>query len=124
MRRRLRQACGGVVIKCLTDKQENVTNEDCRKELFGVEKLQGKDWRNDAVLREACQEDVNQYCAEVEVSEKQRRGLFPCVCRPSRSRAVAAATKRLAGPRLRQVPETRRVSTVGSSRSELGRVFR
>jgi len=60
------QACGGVVIKCLTDKQANVTNEDCRKELFGVEKMQGKDWRNDAVLREACQEDVNQYCAEVE----------------------------------------------------------
>jgi len=60
------QACGGTVIKCLTEKEENITNTDCRNELFGVEKKEGKDWRNDAVLKEACEEDVNTYCSEVE----------------------------------------------------------
>lgn len=50
------QACGGTVIKCLTEKEENITNTDCRNELFGVEKKEGKDWRNDAV-RATCSED-------------------------------------------------------------------
>jgi len=60
------QACGGTVIDCLKSKRDNITNEDCNTELFGVEKNEGKDWRTDAVLKEACQDDVLQFCADVE----------------------------------------------------------
>jgi hypothetical protein len=51
------QACGGVVMKCLADKQEMVTNAKCRKELFVLEKKQVNDWRKDAVLNEVRHSD-------------------------------------------------------------------
>eukprot|EP00854_Cymbomonas_tetramitiformis_P013737 gene13737-16236_t len=60
------QACGGTVLKCLRDHQENITSDNCKKELFSVEKKQGNDYRTDAVLKESCVEDVEKFCVDVE----------------------------------------------------------
>lgn len=59
------QACGGTVIACLKEKQENITSDDCKSELFKTEVKESKDVRNDAVLKEACQDDMNQFCADI-----------------------------------------------------------
>lgn len=60
------QACGGVVIKCLRDAQDNITSDACKTELFAAEKRMGNDYRTDSVLNKACTEDVGKYCADVE----------------------------------------------------------
>eukprot|EP00242_Pyramimonas_sp_CCMP2087_P000757 CAMPEP_0198232122 /NCGR_PEP_ID=MMETSP1445-20131203/115560_1 /TAXON_ID=36898 /ORGANISM="Pyramimonas sp., Strain CCMP2087" /LENGTH=884 /DNA_ID=CAMNT_0043912773 /DNA_START=630 /DNA_END=3284 /DNA_ORIENTATION=- len=59
------QACGGTVITCLKEKQDNITSEDCKSELFKTEMKESKDWRNDAQVKEACADDVNQFCADI-----------------------------------------------------------
>jgi len=60
------QACGGTVIACLLENQANITTESCKTELFASEKRMGNDYRTDAVLKEACKEDVNKLCADIE----------------------------------------------------------
>eukprot|EP00899_Mesostigma_viride_P006852 jgi/Mesvir1/16168/Mv08435-RA.1 len=63
------QACGGVVLACLIAKQANVTSEACKKEVFEVEKMQVDDFRNNAILREACKEDYETFCSDVAPGE-------------------------------------------------------
>jgi len=60
------QACGGTVIQCLMDSQANITSDSCKTELFAAEKRMGNDYRSDAVLKEACKEDVSNFCADIE----------------------------------------------------------
>lgn len=63
------QACSGAVIDCLRDKQDNITSEQCKTELFEVEKRMGNDFRDDAQLKSECKGDVAKFCAEVEPGE-------------------------------------------------------
>lgn len=60
------QACSGAVIDCLRDKQDNITAEACKTELFEVEKRMGNDFRDDAQLKKSCADDVAKFCADVE----------------------------------------------------------
>jgi len=61
--------CGGLVLQCLTEKQENITNQACQDEVFYFELMEVSDFRNDVVLAEACRDDVDAYCKNVEPGE-------------------------------------------------------
>lgn len=58
--------CGGKVLRCLVDKYENITNQECRSEVFYFIKMEVKDFRNDVILAEACKPDVDKFCASVQ----------------------------------------------------------
>eukprot|EP00958_Prasinococcus_capsulatus_P008020 scaffold751_cov395-Prasinococcus_capsulatus_cf.AAC.27 len=59
------QACGGTVLRCLQVKQNNVTSEECRNEIFQIEKGEADDYRRDAILASTCKPDVQKYCSNV-----------------------------------------------------------
>ena len=60
------QACGGRVLRCLTEKQDSIKNPDCSAEVFYFEKMEVNDFRNDVLLAEACRYDVDKFCKNVE----------------------------------------------------------
>ncbi|KAF5838865.1 hypothetical protein DUNSADRAFT_2034 [Dunaliella salina] len=61
--------CGGLVLQCLQDKQDNITVQACQEEVFYFELMEVKDFRNDVILAEACRNDVEAYCKDVEPGE-------------------------------------------------------
>ena len=62
----LGQACGGRVLRCLTEKQDSIESKACADEVFYFEKMEVSDFRNDVLLAEACRTDVDKYCRHVE----------------------------------------------------------
>ena len=54
------------MLRCLTDKLDEITDEDCKKEVFYFIKMEVRDFRNDVILAEACRTDVDKHCANVE----------------------------------------------------------
>ena len=62
----IEQQCGGTVLQCLSDKIEEITDEDCKKEVFYFQKMEVRDFRNDVILAETCRTDVDTYCPDVE----------------------------------------------------------
>ncbi|KAK9838535.1 hypothetical protein WJX81_005974 [Elliptochloris bilobata] len=65
----LGQACGGRVLRCLTEKQDSITSKACKDEVFYFEKMEVNDFRNDVLLAEACRSDVDKFCKHVEPGE-------------------------------------------------------
>eukprot|EP00195_Chlamydomonas_chlamydogama_P004977 CAMPEP_0202901334 /NCGR_PEP_ID=MMETSP1392-20130828/14194_1 /ASSEMBLY_ACC=CAM_ASM_000868 /TAXON_ID=225041 /ORGANISM="Chlamydomonas chlamydogama, Strain SAG 11-48b" /LENGTH=885 /DNA_ID=CAMNT_0049587883 /DNA_START=46 /DNA_END=2703 /DNA_ORIENTATION=- len=63
------QTCGGLVLQCLQEKQDNITNQACQDEVFYYELMEVTDFRNDVILAEACRNDVEAYCKDVEPGE-------------------------------------------------------
>ncbi|KAK9797745.1 hypothetical protein WJX73_005342 [Symbiochloris irregularis] len=59
------QSCGGRVLRCLTEKQDLLTSQECRDEVFYFEKMEVTDYRNDVILAEACRTDVDKLCKSV-----------------------------------------------------------
>ena len=59
------QACGGQVLRCLTDKSDDIKSKACRDEVFYFKKMEVTDFRNDVILAEACRSDVDAYCKNV-----------------------------------------------------------
>ena len=59
------QSCGGRVLRCLTEKQDQLSSQSCRDEVFYFEKMEVNDYRNDVILAEACRTDVDKYCKTV-----------------------------------------------------------
>ncbi|GFH19709.1 uncharacterized protein HaLaN_16706 [Haematococcus lacustris] len=60
------QVCGGLVLQCLQEQQDNITSQACQDEVFYYELMEVTDFRNDVILAEACRSDVEQYCKDVE----------------------------------------------------------
>lgn len=60
------QPCGGVVLQCLQNKQDNITSTTCQEEVFYYQLMEVTDFRNDVILAEACRQDVDKYCKDVE----------------------------------------------------------
>ncbi|KAI8477290.1 MAG: hypothetical protein J3K34DRAFT_398918 [Monoraphidium minutum] len=63
------QPCGGVVLHCLSEKQDNITSPACQEEVFYYQLMEVSDFRNDVILAEACRDDVETYCKDVEPGE-------------------------------------------------------
>ena len=59
------QACGGQVLRCLTEKCDQIQAKTCRDEVFYFKKMEVTDFRNDVLLAEACRDDVDEYCNKV-----------------------------------------------------------
>ena len=66
----LGQACGGRVLRCLTEKQDSIKSKACADEVFYFEKMEVSDFRNDVLLAEACRADVDKYCRHVEPGQQ------------------------------------------------------
>ena len=62
----IEQPCGGTVLRCLSDKLDEITNEECKKEVFYFQKMEVRDFRNDVILAESCRADVDTYCPSIE----------------------------------------------------------
>lgn len=76
----IEQPCGGTVLRCLTDKVEEISNEDCRKEVVYFQKMEVQDFRNDVILAETCRNDVDQFCSDVQAGESILQILLSCPC--------------------------------------------
>eukprot|EP01024_Parvocaulis_polyphysoides_P049908 TRINITY_DN4859_c0_g2_i4.p1 TRINITY_DN4859_c0_g2~~TRINITY_DN4859_c0_g2_i4.p1 ORF type:complete len:703 (+),score=133.40 TRINITY_DN4859_c0_g2_i4:438-2546(+) len=63
------EVCGGVVLQCLTEKMDEIENEDCYNEVFYFVKMEVTDFRNDLTLAEQCREDVDAFCKDVSPGE-------------------------------------------------------
>jgi len=63
------EACGGSVLRCLSEKQEDIKAEECKKEVTYFINMEVTDFRNDVILAEACRTDVDKICADVEPGE-------------------------------------------------------
>lgn len=63
------QTCGGLVLQCLQEKQDNITSQACQDEVFYYELMEVTDFRNDVILAEACRNDVEKFCKDVEPGE-------------------------------------------------------
>ncbi|GAX78146.1 hypothetical protein CEUSTIGMA_g5588.t1 [Chlamydomonas eustigma] len=63
------QVCSGTVLRCLTEKREDIKSDDCKKEVFYFEKMEVTDYRNDVILAAACREDVEKFCKDTEPGE-------------------------------------------------------
>eukprot|EP00798_Chlamydomonas_sp_ICE-L_P015369 gene15369-21453_t len=77
------QSCGGLVLNCLQERTENITatackDEErtenitgtaCKDEVFYYELMEVSDFRNDIILAEACRNDVDAYCKDIEPGE-------------------------------------------------------
>ncbi|MEW5310424.1 MAG: hypothetical protein WDW38_002223 [Sanguina aurantia] len=61
--------CGGLVLQCLQEQQDNITTQACQDEVFYYELMEVTDFRNDVILAEACRSDVEVYCKDVEPGE-------------------------------------------------------
>ena len=59
------QACGGQVLRCLTDKSDQISAKACRDEVFYFKKMEVTDFRNDVLLAAACRDDVDEFCSKV-----------------------------------------------------------
>lgn len=79
------------MLRCLTDKLDDISDEGCRKEVFYYEKMEVSNFKNDILLAEACRTDVEQFCSTVEpggsrFSVLKGGGLdlrwWPLSCRP------------------------------------------
>jgi len=57
--------CGGMGLRCLQSHQDEITTEECKKEIFYFEKMEADDYRNDVLLAEACRTDVEKHCKKV-----------------------------------------------------------
>ncbi|CAK0736969.1 hypothetical protein CVIRNUC_000833 [Coccomyxa viridis] len=63
------QPCGGTVLRCLTEKLDEITDAECKKEVFYFIKMEVRDFRNDVILAEACRADVETYCKNAPAGE-------------------------------------------------------
>lgn len=54
------------MLRCLTDKLDDVSDEGCKKEVYYYEKMEVSNFKNDILLAEACRTDVEQFCSTVE----------------------------------------------------------
>ncbi len=60
------QSCGGRVLRCLTDKYNDLQSKECSAEVFYFLKMEVNDFRNDVILAEACRTDVDRFCKHVQ----------------------------------------------------------
>lgn len=67
------------VVFYLQDKQDNITNSACQEEVFYYQLMEVTDFRNDVILAEACRQDVEKYCKDVEPGALTLL-LTNCVC--------------------------------------------
>ena len=65
------QACGGQVLRCLTEKSDQIEAKKCRDEVFYFKKMEVSDFRNDVLLAEACRDDVDELCSKVKPGTRQ-----------------------------------------------------
>eukprot|EP00951_Prasinocladus_malaysianus_P013425 scaffold101517_cov39-Prasinocladus_malaysianus.AAC.1 len=60
------EACGGQVLRCLSDKRDDIKDDTCKNEVDYFIGMEVTDFRNDVLLAEACRGDVQQFCDGVE----------------------------------------------------------
>ncbi|PNH09949.1 Golgi apparatus protein 1 [Tetrabaena socialis] len=64
--------CGGTVLRCLTEKKDEIKSETCTKEVLYFEKMEVSNFNNDVLLAAACRGDVEKFCASVQSAGEGR----------------------------------------------------
>ncbi|KAG2498297.1 hypothetical protein HYH03_003558 [Edaphochlamys debaryana] len=59
------QTCGGTVLRCLTERKDEIKNDACQQEVLYFEKMEVSNFNNDVILAAACRTDVQQFCADI-----------------------------------------------------------
>lgn len=54
------------MLRCLTEKQDDIKNEACKKEVFYYEKMEVQNYHNDVILAAACRADVDKFCKDIQ----------------------------------------------------------
>lgn len=54
------------MLRCLTEKRDQITSEGCRKEVLYFEKMEVSNFNNDVILAANCRGDVDKFCKNVE----------------------------------------------------------
>lgn len=62
------------MLRCLTEKRDEIKSEACRKEVFYFEKMEVSNFHNDVILAAQCRADVETFCKDVPP------GVVVCVC--------------------------------------------
>jgi hypothetical protein len=57
------------VLRCLTQKKDEIKSEACRKEVFYFEKMEVSNYHNDVILAAQCRADVDKICKDVPPGE-------------------------------------------------------
>ena len=57
------------MLRCLTDKIDDIDDEACKKEVYYYEKMEVSNYNNDILLAEACRTDVEKFCNNIEAGE-------------------------------------------------------
>ncbi|EFJ50973.1 hypothetical protein VOLCADRAFT_103617 [Volvox carteri f. nagariensis] len=61
--------CGGTVLRCLTERKEDIKSESCQREVLYFEKMEVSNFNNDVILAAACRNDVQKFCSTIEPGE-------------------------------------------------------
>lgn len=57
------------MLRCLTQKKDEIKSEACRKEVFYFEKMEVSNYHNDVILAAQCRADVDKFCKDVPPGE-------------------------------------------------------
>lgn len=57
------------MLRCLTEKRDEIKSEACRKEVFYFEKMEVSNFHNDVILAAQCRADVDKFCKDVPPGE-------------------------------------------------------
>jgi Golgi apparatus protein 1 len=70
------RVCGGAVLRCLTERRDEVKADACRREVEYFERMEVADYRNDVILAAACRGDVDAFCKGVQPGALWRVGAW------------------------------------------------
>lgn len=57
------------MLRCLTEKLDELKSEDCRKEVYYFQKMEVSNYHNDVILAAQCRNDVEKFCKNVQAGE-------------------------------------------------------
>lgn len=75
------------MLRCLTEKRDELKSEDCRKEVYYFQKMEVSNYHNDVILAAACRADVDKFCKNVQPGMTRTR----LVCTVRQTPAISTA---------------------------------
>jgi golgi apparatus protein 1 len=54
------------VLRCLTERMDDVKSDGCRKEVLYFQKMEVSNYHNDVILAAQCRDDVERFCKNVQ----------------------------------------------------------
>lgn len=58
------------MLRCLTEKRDELSSEQCRKEVYYFQKMEVSNYHNDVILAAQCRADVEKFCKNIQPGEQ------------------------------------------------------